>query len=891
MLLAVNMDLIQWCPLCERKGIKKRIKLFQVNLEEALSMCENSECPYPLGTMSSANILIQRKASEIANVKRKKRKRGVEEISFRNKKLAKGPGSVCSEVPSVSDVSSVVTTSELDDLLEMLNNDTFETPTNTETECTVPSVDNIVQFPSDQSNDYLASTDASPVSSAESTNTVRMSASNSIPVEKKPFRRKDFKGYVSGEKSQGLEQTNSKTGYRINMQAALQWQNRDALCWLDVLLCLLAHNRTLQKSLKQLKVSGKSLVKELCDTYNKAIGLMPQGDTKGAEFGKVNKLLADVQHKVWSSLKPKMRCRSGQAESPVFALPLLLKQNTAVQDLFLLKYHWDFVCQKCNYKQVNHHEKMLPTFPNVCDDFNLYQPGFLRPCYRCNTTGQKSTMKYDRLPPCIVMHFVEGLPSADCSQYTFTHDEWEYVITSVVEYRDNHFIAWCRDIESDCWLKCDDLDSPLCQWSKELPNIKPNEIHMVLWERQDTGGSSRIVPQHKVTTDQLLDCHKTNNCKNTCVKESSTAMVSPILTDSLPTSVSKLNAVSSASAISTSPHAANGKLRQHTNPTTSTQGSHNVKLVSPETTNTISISSNRKAISSMHIEKSYLRDNFITSYTGKEVIVTVRKNAPNIQTLPIGGDKNTTSGNAKFEKNKIMSNSHASSKQTNLKEPTSKKSTQLNMDLIMSSLNKKSDRITISTPRTGSVVRAPTTPATLQSSAKIVPTFSTSRTVSLTKVGHKKEFAGYLACKNVSKSDASALPNVAVKNTSRACYNPKSQSTLLIEIPKELPLKSTSMKPNSVRPSRCGSISFSDQSSPSTVSECSSVSSRDDAIHSIQDELCRALDITDGALSAESSRLSSPIDEGFLSSFFSDDASKASRLMDEIMDEIATLGS
>ncbi|KYN41059.1 hypothetical protein ALC56_04208 [Trachymyrmex septentrionalis] len=37
------------CPLCKKKGIRRRIKAFQVNMEEAMWSCEAEECPWPMG--------------------------------------------------------------------------------------------------------------------------------------------------------------------------------------------------------------------------------------------------------------------------------------------------------------------------------------------------------------------------------------------------------------------------------------------------------------------------------------------------------------------------------------------------------------------------------------------------------------------------------------------------------------------------------------------------------------------------------------------------------------------------------------------------------------------------------------------------------------------------
>ncbi|XP_071565057.1 uncharacterized protein [Temnothorax nylanderi] len=39
----------KFCPLCAKNGIKRRVKVFQVNLEEAMFSCESDQCVWPIG--------------------------------------------------------------------------------------------------------------------------------------------------------------------------------------------------------------------------------------------------------------------------------------------------------------------------------------------------------------------------------------------------------------------------------------------------------------------------------------------------------------------------------------------------------------------------------------------------------------------------------------------------------------------------------------------------------------------------------------------------------------------------------------------------------------------------------------------------------------------------
>ena len=45
-------------------------------------------------------------------------------------------------------------------------------------------------------------------------------------------------------------------------------------------------------------------------------------------------LLEDVREQVWQSISSKLRCQKGRDDSPVFALPLLLREYQSVLDLF-----------------------------------------------------------------------------------------------------------------------------------------------------------------------------------------------------------------------------------------------------------------------------------------------------------------------------------------------------------------------------------------------------------------------------------------------------------------------------------------------------------------------------------------------------------------------------
>ena len=48
------------CPWCKRRGVKSKVKYYKINLDsEAVVMCENIECPWPLTTHGPDEVILQ----------------------------------------------------------------------------------------------------------------------------------------------------------------------------------------------------------------------------------------------------------------------------------------------------------------------------------------------------------------------------------------------------------------------------------------------------------------------------------------------------------------------------------------------------------------------------------------------------------------------------------------------------------------------------------------------------------------------------------------------------------------------------------------------------------------------------------------------------------------
>ena len=59
-------------------------------------------------------------------------------------------------------------------------------------------------------------------------------------------------------------------------------------------------------------------------------------------------------------------------------------------------------------------------------------------------------------------------------------------------------LTFLRSIPASRWMMCDDLQSPVCQFSKRAPTFPPSQVHIVMWERQP----DRISPVTNVLADR-----------------------------------------------------------------------------------------------------------------------------------------------------------------------------------------------------------------------------------------------------------------------------------------------------------------------------------------------------------------------------------------------------
>ncbi|XP_045182381.2 uncharacterized protein LOC123541075 isoform X2 [Mercenaria mercenaria] len=333
-----------------------------------------------------------------------------------------------------------------------------------------------------------------------------------------------------------------------------QWRNKDALCWLDVILCLVVHNETLKSYIFRDSCDKEKFIHKLFKAHNQACIMiqvsqmnqtehspvvgMEQHTSKIDEHSvstvnqvhqsngvskenivisnaggngtcldnstSVETLLNEVRDEVWTKLQSKLKCEKGQHESPVFAFPLVLKEDQGVEEKFRMTYRFEYECSQCGKVEKTDHTNTLPTFPAVIQNFNIGDPQHRKTCPQCGNTADSRTMVYKKLPECLLMHFVEGLPETTWRELQFGFHGYLYTVTGVVQYvnNPNHFIAWLRNPNDNKWFKCDDLRPTVCRKRINEPKFPCKEIHIVMWERLQL--KSRICRQVAMDIDSPL---------------------------------------------------------------------------------------------------------------------------------------------------------------------------------------------------------------------------------------------------------------------------------------------------------------------------------------------------------------------------------------------------
>ncbi|XP_026920432.2 SUMO-specific isopeptidase USPL1 isoform X3 [Acinonyx jubatus] len=349
----------------------------------------------------------------------------------------------------------------------------------------------------------------------------------------------------------------------------VQWKNANALCWLDCILSALVHLEGLKNTVTDLCSNEESVFWRLFTKYNQASKLLHTSQLEGVKdgdckklpsevFAKIETCLNEVRDEIFIRLQPQLRCTLGDMESPVFALPLLLKMEPLIEKLFMYSFSWNFECSQCGHKYQSRYMKNLVTFTNVIPEWHPLNAAHFGPCNNCRNKSQIRKMVLEKVSPIFMLHFVEGLPRNDLQHYSFHFEGCLYQITSVIQYQaNNHFITWILDADGT-WLECDDLKG-LCSESREKFEVLASEIHIVIWERRTsemTDKTSACLPLKKTSDEHAFGDEEQASPAWCSVGDAASAELS---SGTLPTSVSFApNTLSQGQAVAHGHHLLSG---------------------------------------------------------------------------------------------------------------------------------------------------------------------------------------------------------------------------------------------------------------------------------------------------------------------------------------------
>ncbi|XP_018611016.1 SUMO-specific isopeptidase USPL1 isoform X2 [Scleropages formosus] len=466
------------CPWCAVRGQTHALRSYRVSFQESVTLCTNPQCLFPL-------------------------QRVTEELSSTN-------GIRCRPC-SVDLSSSVVSQSTL--LLGF-------TKTSTELQTAGLCGDVIPISPEDHAEkdselksvkhsesepESKSAVKPQPECKHEENSEIRIRLSEVEPAERKETNAEQQLGkdldFVLAVSEEEL----------VVAPSHLFWKNEQNLCWLNTLLVALVYCHPLREVPPGL-LKDTSPVCRLLGTYNQSCSLMKAKEQLYKEVVKVpaevlhqaQLALDDIRMSIFKRIQPKLQCQLGDKESPVFALPLLLRQDVVVEELFLHALEWAFECAACGHTFSNRCKKTITTFTHVLPEWHPLTAVHRAPCSRCHHKQQRRRMVLERLSQVFALHFVDGLPHSDVSKYSFDFQGTHYSVRIIIQYDQKlmHFVTWLQT-DRGSWIEFDDLKHPVCIVHEKL-DVPPDQIHVVFWESRGKAVENQSkVQQHNLSLPSL----------------------------------------------------------------------------------------------------------------------------------------------------------------------------------------------------------------------------------------------------------------------------------------------------------------------------------------------------------------------------------------------------
>ncbi|KAM9729111.1 SUMO-specific isopeptidase USPL1 isoform 1-T2 [Menidia menidia] len=511
---------LEYCPWCASKGFSYALRSYRINLQESITLCTNPLCLFPLVTRPLEDVLASLDPVEPTAGNKRKMSSVLEtgeliKPPLKSLRLSEdeAPEPVC---PAER---GAVTLTAPEPEEEKANGYHSASPHAETTGWTSLQDEDVVQqTPSDRAAgtaDLAPPTRSSPVGNLSG---VLLATDEEEPAPSPGLSETDLPQRNSTETikqtvdksqtaaimckttddvkpgSQDLSRVSSGEPEALeSVPEQLFWSNTHNLCWLDSTLAVLVSCKSLKR--KPNDEPQRSPVWQLIKGHEDICAAVQEHKRTGRDgvtrvpshvLQQANLDLHTLRMSAFQLLQPKLHCKLGQRETPVFALPLLLSMDPWLERLFQLTFQWEFKCTKCKVTTRETVTKILPTFTNIVPDWQPLHAVHFGPCNMCSKKNQRRTMLLDRVPAVFALHFVEGLPDNDVSMYAFDFKGKHYAVSAVIQYRKQlrHFSLWLSNGDGS-WLEYDDLQHPYCKTHPGL-ELPADEMHVVFWEEEES---------------------------------------------------------------------------------------------------------------------------------------------------------------------------------------------------------------------------------------------------------------------------------------------------------------------------------------------------------------------------------------------------------------------
>ncbi|XP_035227550.1 uncharacterized protein LOC118199796 [Stegodyphus dumicola] len=342
----------------------------------------------------------------------------------------------------------------------------------------------------------------------------------------------------------------------------IMWENNSNLCWLDASMSLIVHNHTLRKVFKNslsFKITESPQIMKIFKSYYEAVYVINDRNLSKRYDPRLKiakEKLKNIRESTLLYLQPFMKCKEGEPDSAFCSLYNLIAKDENVRNHFETEYAVLRDCKKCNVRRTLKHKKPIITLSKV-KSFEPSAPVSLFQCSSCKERDQEMVLIYKSLPPCLIFHFENGAGTGAIQHLEFDLQGRMYKLTGLMtmekisESTINHYITWIRDPVTNKWLECNDLKPDILTFVGEQPDIKLQNIHIIMFEAADELG---IITNNSAVLKSVLCDEDALEKKNDDVpfiditEEESNSKSNSVINDISTTVDKKINSIESNAA-------------------------------------------------------------------------------------------------------------------------------------------------------------------------------------------------------------------------------------------------------------------------------------------------------------------------------------------------------